>query len=291
MDELRWILLLVGVLFLVVLAAWETRRSHRATVAREPFPHFEHEPAHEPAREPAREPAPHLDGADAEPIRAQRGGPLRELPQMSAERLGAPAAQAPPIEPAPIEPAPIEPPRLEPQGEGSPDAVSGTSPPRTTSAPVVDWPPEGERLIISIRVVGIGEQRLSGRSARQALAACGFVHGRYRIFHQPAEDGRALLSCASLSRPGNFDPSSMDSQRLSGLSVFTVLPGPLSGPAALERLLDTARDLSDRLEARLLDDQGQPLDAARVSALRGSVQQLGLVIRAGPAAADGGSGA
>jgi cell division protein ZipA len=139
------------------------------------------------------------------------------------------------------------------------------------AAPRVDWPPDGERQILSVRIVSTGEQRLSGRSIRQALAASGFVHGRYHIFHHAAEDGRVLLSCASLNKPGNFDPSSMDFQRYSGLSIFAVLPGPLPAQTALERLLTAGRDVSQRLQARLLDERGEPLDSMRIAALRAGV--------------------
>jgi len=263
-NELRWILLLAGLVFLIALAAWETHRSRRAAAPREPFPHFEHEKRLEPAtpiESATREPplgelpeglvdSPHLDGAAVEPISAQRGVPMQELPRM----------------------------------------ISAATPARPAAgASVVDWPAEAERHIISLRIVSSAEQRLSGRAARQALAACGFVHGRYGIFHQPAEDGRALLSCASLNKPGSFDPASMDFQRFSGLSLFTVLPGPLPASATLDRLLEAARDLSHRLQARLLDDQNQPLDAARITALRSSVQQQAR--GADPAAAGGGPGA
>jgi hypothetical protein len=144
----------------------------------------------------------------------------------------------------------------------------------------VDWPPDGERQIIALRLVAASEQRLSGRSTRQALAACGFVHGRYGIFHQPGADGRALLSCASLSKPGIFDPAAMDFQRFSGLSVFAVLPGPLPAAEALDQLLATGAELSQRLQALLQDEQGRALDEPRIAQLRDSVRPL-------PAAATG----
>jgi FtsZ-interacting cell division protein ZipA len=138
----------------------------------------------------------------------------------------------------------------------------------------VEWPPEEQRRIVSVRIVASSEQRLSGRATRQALAACGFVHGRYRIFHQPDAQGHALVSCASLSKPGMFDPTSMDYQRYSGLSLFTVLPGPLSPPEAVDRLLLTALDLSERLRARLQDDAGLALDEARITELRTRYREL-----------------
>jgi cell division protein ZipA len=138
----------------------------------------------------------------------------------------------------------------------------------------VQWPPEEQRHILSVRLVGLNPERLSGRPLRQALAACGFVHGRFGIFHQPGADGRALISAANLSKPGIFDPNSMDFQRFRGLGLFTVLPGPLPPSAALDHLLDTASDLASRLQARLQDEHGQPLDEARLEALARTVRDI-----------------
>jgi FtsZ-interacting cell division protein ZipA len=74
----------------------------------------------------------------------------------------------------------------------------------------------------------------------------------------------------------------MDYQRYSGLSLFTVLPGPLSPPEAVDRLLLTAMDLSERLRARLQDDAGLALDEARIAELRTRYRELDLM--AGPPA-------
>jgi cell division protein ZipA len=151
-------------------------------------------------------------------------------------------------------------------------------------SPVVDWPPESERHILSLRIAALGHERLSGRVVRLALGACGFEHGRFGIFHQPGADGRALLSAANLSKPGIFDLPNMDFQRFSGLSLFAVLPGPLPPAAALDHLLDTAQDLAERLRARLQDEQGLTLGATQLEALRRTVQDLTAAERAEPAA-------
>jgi cell division protein ZipA len=149
---------------------------------------------------------------------------------------------------------------------------------------VVDWPPESERHILSLRVVALSHERLSGRVVRLALGACGFEHGRFGIFHQPGADGRALLSAANLSKPGIFDLPNMDFQRFSGVSLFAVLPGPLPPAAALDHLLDTAQDLAERLRARVQDEQGLTLGATQLETLRRTVQDLTAAERAEPAA-------
>jgi FtsZ-interacting cell division protein ZipA len=148
------------------------------------------------------------------------------------------------------------------------------TPPPAPAPLLVDWPPDGERHIVALRIVPASEERLSGRAVRLAITACGFVHGRFGIFHQPDADGRALLSVASLSKPGILDPINMDFQRLTGISLFTVLPGPLAPADALDHLVGIARELSLRLPARVQDEQGQPLDADRLEDLRGAMQRL-----------------
>ncbi len=156
-------------------------------------------------------------------------------------------------------------------GEGG--AVAGVpleSLPRLPPArvPRVEWPPDERRRVVALRLVATQPERFAGRSLRQALAAEGFVLGRFAIFHKPDEEQRAVLSAASLSTPGTFDEDTMDSQHYGGLSLFAVLPGPKPPPETFEELILTARSLNDRLQGELQDEQGSPLTPARIALLR-----------------------
>jgi cell division protein ZipA len=133
---------------------------------------------------------------------------------------------------------------------------------------VLGWPPESERIILALRLVPRSGERFLGVSVRQALVGEGFQHGEFSIFHKPLGDGRVILSIASLTRPGTFEPSTMDAASFAGLNLFTVLPGPLSGRESFERLLLVGRTLAQRLRGELLDQRGQPLDEARLEELR-----------------------
>lgn len=134
--------------------------------------------------------------------------------------------------------------------------------------PVVEWPDEDVRKIIALRLVsGIGE-RFSGRAVRLALAAEGFVLGKFEIFHKPGPDARAMISAASLTKPGTFSLATMDAQRFGGLSLFAVLPGPLSPLATFDELMTTARALNDRLRGALQDERGEPLTPMRSAGIR-----------------------
>jgi cell division protein ZipA len=298
MGALRWILLLAGLVFLAALAVWEQRRPRQGQ--REGAARSERSEPPIGAMGPAEPPAPAAP-LSTEPGTASArmytgaslgGGRTRSTPP--------PRIDLPPLEPIelpePEAPGAVSPRRMADSGividepmsalgpepytdmldEPSEAAASGEQPlpgelPRS---PVVDWPPEAERCILSLRIAALSHERLSGRVVRLALGACGFEHGRFGIFHQPGADGRALLSAANLSKPGIFDLPNMDFQRFSGLSLFAVLPGPLPPAAALDHLLDTAQDLAERLRARLQDEQGLALGAAQLENLRRTVQDL-----------------
>jgi FtsZ-interacting cell division protein ZipA len=135
--------------------------------------------------------------------------------------------------------------------------ANGLPPP---PALVVDWPPEPERYIASLRVVPERGEQVGGRALRQALAACGFRHGPFGIFHLAQEDGRVLISAASLVRPGLLDPASMDFQHFPGLNLFAVLPAPVEPAAVLERLCRAALDLAARIGGSVQDESGATLD-------------------------------
>jgi len=77
---------------------------------------------------------------------------------------------------------------------------------------VVDWPAAQDSQVLAVRLVSIGE-KFSGRAVRMALAAEGFVLGKFAIFTSRRRMAVALLSIASLNKPGTFDVHSIDLQR------------------------------------------------------------------------------
>ena len=137
--------------------------------------------------------------------------------------------------------------------------------------PIVDWPGEESRKIVALRLVSAPTARFNGRAVRQALVAEGFVLGKFDIFHKPGPDARAMLSAASLTKPGTFAMNTIDAQRFGGLSLFAVLPGPLPAQQTFDELLTAARNLNDRLQGALQDERGEPLTPMRSSSIRDSL--------------------
>lgn len=277
MPELRWTLLIIGVLFIVILAVWERRRPHQAS---RQAPHIGEDP---------RPVVTDVWGADSPTVARE---PSLTLPEIRTDartdvRSPAPSTAPPPIHFEREPTSPKELPVVEIDADEDvevelahdvgpvvivePPAVDLLPPPTDIPKPIVDWPPEDQRTIVSLRLVARPPDRFRGNQLRQALAAEGFLFGDFDIFHKPDVSNRAVLSASNLSKPGTFDLETMDTQRFVGLSLIAVLPGPKSPQKAFEDLLMAARMLNERLEGALQDDKGGPLTPMRIQALRDSL--------------------
>jgi FtsZ-interacting cell division protein ZipA len=287
MAELRWALLLAGLLFVAGLVAWEMRKRRgrdaqrgglagsvathehavgqgRATREASADSTLREEPVFSMPDLPRREPVRDLPIVEIDP-RTGAGPAVGDLPvfdmreqnrtgttQAGAQSAELGAREAP--QPDPVERA----------SAWLADSVP-TDLPQTA---VLDWPPEDRRRIVGLRVVPRPGERFNGAALRQALVGEGFIHGELEIYHKPMGDGRVLISAASLTRPGTFDPATIDGLLFAGLNLFAVLPGPLPPREAVERLCLVARTLAQRLRGETQDARGQVLTEARVAELR-----------------------
>jgi FtsZ-interacting cell division protein ZipA len=264
MLQLRWVLLLLGVVFLAGLAWWELRRprqSRRGDLAGPPD--GESAPAYEAQREPTltlsemhvRDPLPELPM-----IEVVDDSEILRIDEDRDEDIDLLAGEADePFVPSPELPAMLDPLLDEQRALVAPLAARAD--------PIIEWPDEGMRRILALRLIASSE-RFPGHAVRQALTAEGFVLGKLAIFHRAGPDGRAVVSVANLTKPGTFDRESIDMQRFGGLSLFSVLPGPLPPVRAFDELLASARSLSDRLQGELQDERGETLTPLRAAEIR-----------------------
>jgi cell division protein ZipA len=299
-NELRLILLVAGLLFIAGIAGfewWRARRNRPANVAR-----VEETGATESSPQAGRAASlPEINVVREPRVAVDEDLPVIELASTSAsgtrralgisisddvatdtlrdtQRAAAPTAASP----APAEPARPAPPRSEPyisphidNGFDEISEVRIVIDDKPVRGPqlVLAWPREAERRIVTLRVIPGTEPRFAGRTLRQAFASAGFWHGPLDIYHLPDDAGRVVVSAAALAQPGTFDPSIMDSQRFSGLNLFTVLPGPMSERDAFDALVGAARVLAERLEGAITDQHGEELTQARIHRLRQSLPE------------------
>lgn len=220
MDEMRWILLIVGAVLVAGVygyTRWQESRRRPRRGRREVF-------ADDLAIEEA----------------------LRELDSVVVE--------LDPLEPCADQPAataPAEPPRPEP-------AVAAPEP-APAAALAEDEPQSGlEDKVIVLNVAATDGRLFGGRLLVEALQAAGMRYGERSIYHRVLETRKgpvALFSAANILRPGTLAPEELDAIQSPGLALFLQLPGPYDGLAAFEQMLETARRLAEQLDVKLLDER------------------------------------
>jgi FtsZ-interacting cell division protein ZipA len=245
MAWLRPILLLAGALFIALLIWWERRRPRQAPES-PPMRAERSEPVLNPAATTSPEQDTLASMESAPPERADtRDRDMHRTPPVIDWSGHAPAA------PDAWEVIAVDPVAAGPQPEL-----------------IVDWPAEDARRIVTLRILPARQDRLAGRALRQGLAACGFRHGQFGIFHLAGDDGRVYISAASLVRPGMLDPATMDFQSFAGINVFAVLPGPVSPEVALQRLGQVAVEVAARVGGRVQDENSAPFSAGEAGQWR-----------------------
>lgn len=80
-----------------------------------------------------------------------------------------------------------------------------------------------------------------------------------------------VFSVASMIEPGSFNLDAVDAEQLPGVTLFMVLPGPRDGVTALDDMLGTAQRLAEQLNGEVLDQSGSTLSRQRASNLRDEI--------------------
>ena len=288
-NDLRTALLLVGGVLVLVIVLWEVIQRRKAAKAdsthlRGPLGQdraaatnelSQVDPLLEPTRRESAEerleptltlPEIHVRDRLVEPplvdlddaISVQDRG--NSIPVMQAEQLDDDAAA--------VDEPPVVADEQSTESDHRPTESVPSSAGAARAAPTMALPKDSEPVIVALRVVAREGERLTGAALRQALQGEGFVHGEMNIFHRALADGRVLMSAASLTKPGSFDLATMDSSRFLGINLFAVLPGPIAGRDAVDKLLSVGHTLAQRLRAQLLDSRGQPLTESRLAEMR-----------------------
>ncbi len=149
-------------------------------------------------------------------------------------------------------------------------------------------PPEGEQLIVALRLRARSPAGFDGGELVKAFSAESLEYGRFGAFHNLDERRRSRFMVASLVEPGSFEIEKMHEMRCPGVSMFMVLPGPREPLGALDEMFVCARRLAERLDGEVLDDKGNALTMQQAGWLREQVVEFHR--RSKLAAGDGRSG-
>lgn len=151
--------------------------------------------------------------------------------------------------------------------------AGGAEAPTETADPAVDaetTEPVPEQKIVTLRLVARNKGAFPGDELALHLRGIGMRHGKFGIFHryEGSDENSVIFSIASLVEPGSFDLTNLKEQRIPGISLFMVLPGPVDGAQAFDLMMVAARALAQSLNAELLDESGSTLSIQRERYLR-----------------------
>jgi cell division protein ZipA len=166
--------------------------------------------------------------------------------------------------------------RLEPSIGGTPDSESddmGTEPPsgEFSNATMDSQPGEAvAQKIVTLRLVAAANSAFKGDELVLSLRGIGLRHGKFGIFHryEGSDEDKVVFSAASLVEPGSFDLNNIREQKIPGISLFMVLPGPLNSVQAFDLMMVAAKALSQSLQGELLDESGSTLSIQRERYMR-----------------------
>ena len=130
--------------------------------------------------------------------------------------------------------------------------------------------------IVTVRVVAKNKGAFKGDELILSLRGIGMRSGKFGIYHRydGNDESRTVFSAASLVEPGSFDLKNIKDQEIPGISIFMVIPGPLDAAEAFDLMMQSARALSQGLDAELLDETGSTLSIQRERYMREEVIQF-----------------
>ena len=127
--------------------------------------------------------------------------------------------------------------------------------------------------IIVLYILAKSSESLTGDRINSVAQANGLDFGRMNFFHRLDENGQTLFSMANMIEPGNFDPDSIHDLKTSGLTMFMQLSN-LSNPSDdFDEMLRTAYHISEMLGASLCNHHRQPITQADAEYYRNLISQ------------------
>jgi cell division protein ZipA len=129
--------------------------------------------------------------------------------------------------------------------------------------------------IVTLRIVARDGGSFQGDELILTMRGIGLRHGKFGIYHRydGADEDRTIFSAASLVEPGSFDIDNIKEQKIPGISLFMILPGPLDGVEAFDLMIAAAHALGSALNGELLDETGSTLSIQRERYMREEIIQ------------------
>lgn len=266
-TTLRIVLLILGIVFLIAIYLYETRRRKRETAQahRRVLPEF---------NEPVISEAAISDESDSEPVMLHESDSHstdddtwaswddEDTEQLKSDINGVKGLNAGDD--------------LSQEMEMSADESLGMSEQQElfSFSAQEESPVDVPKLIIQINLKA-KRQPFNGLNIMKAMNETGLVLGKLPIYQRLGSDSRQIpqFNVASMVEPGTFPNKDFEQFETPGLTLFTQLPVPGDGMAVFSDMLFTAERLAAILDGELQDDTHSALTKQTIEHLRGQIME------------------
>ncbi len=138
-------------------------------------------------------------------------------------------------------------------------------------------------VIAGIHVVPNSDGVFRGQAIEQAARQAGMQLGAMNIFHVEntvSPGSRHMFSMANLNEPGVFDAADWDKFETMGLTLFTCVPCTYHPAQAFDKMVASAKQISDMLGGRLQDQNQRPLSDRGLAVIQHQIEEIEEKMRA-----------
>jgi len=263
MDDLRWVLLAIGIAFVVAIYFWSRARksnsefsSYQYTDETPSFSATENNDGWVDGVGPVRV-VKSFDDDELDSFKIDDDSSVAENFQAKETKIStttpSESVESKNLEPKVLESETTEPESVEPE-TAEPEAKDEEKQPVDDVIVLYLVAPRGEELK--------GEQILSSTFATQ------LEYGDMNIFHRKDANNKTLFSLTNMMEPGWFEIDKMHEMKTRGISLFVQLSLCDDPVKVLDDMLVCAHTLSSMLNAQLCDQNRQLLNESYTAALR-----------------------
>ena len=113
--------------------------------------------------------------------------------------------------------------------------------------------------VIVLYILARPPEQLAGDKINSAAQASGLEFGKMTIFHRLDEAGKSVFSLANMVEPGSFDADAMHEIQTPGIIFFMQVSAVADSGSIFDDMLECAYHMSEMLDAQLCNRKRQPL--------------------------------
>ncbi len=134
-----------------------------------------------------------------------------------------------------------------------------------------------EPQIIKFLIKAAPGKTFFGDNIMGATDIVGLKFGDMNIFHHYGVEGmeskESVFSLANMYEPGYFELDKMETYQTKGLTLFMQLPGPMDNILAFDLMQETAMRLAAMLQGEIWSSKDYPIDEKTLQAMRDTIAE------------------